>query len=113
MLKNLEKSKNNTEKIKIQVNLIKSGLSDSKNEIKEMSEDEEETKQPNETVDIVEKIFEFNNQNQEGKGLKTLTPDQMLSRLPVTLAQLKAGNNSEKATIVFFISFKKINQNNL
>ena len=28
--------------------------------------------------------------------LKTLTPDQMLSRLPITLAQLKAGNNSEK-----------------
>ena len=31
----------------------------------------------------------------EGKGLQILTPDQMLSRLPVTLAQLKAGNNSE------------------
>ena len=113
LLKNLEKSKNNTEKINIQVNLIKSGLSDSKNEIKEMSEDEEETEQPNETVDIVEKILEFNNQSQEGKGLKTLTPDQMLSRLPVTLAQIKAGNNSEKATIVFFRSFKRINQNNL
>ena len=34
--------------------------------------------------------------NQPGKGLKILTPDQMLSRLPITLAQLKAGNNSEK-----------------
>ena len=34
--------------------------------------------------------------NQQGKGLKILTPDQMLSRLPITLAQLKAGNNSEK-----------------
>ena len=31
----------------------------------------------------------------EGKGLQILTPDQMLSRLPITLAQLKAGNNSE------------------
>ena len=29
-------------------------------------------------------------------GLKILTPDQMLSRLPITLAQLKAGNNSQK-----------------
>ena len=29
-------------------------------------------------------------------GLKILTPNQMLSRLPITLAQLKAGNNSEK-----------------
>ena len=29
-------------------------------------------------------------------GLKILTPNQMLSRLPITLAQLKAGNNLEK-----------------
>ena len=34
--------------------------------------------------------------NQQGKGLKILTPSQMLSRLPISLAQLKAGNNSEK-----------------
>ena len=41
-------------------------------------------------------ILKFNKQNQKGTGLKTLTPNQMLSRLPFTLAQLKAGNNSEK-----------------
>ena len=29
-----------------------------------------------------------------GEGLKILTPDQMLSRLPITLAQLKAENSS-------------------
>ena len=29
------------------------------------------------------------------KGLQTLTPKQMLQRLPVVLAQVKAGNNSE------------------
>ena len=34
--------------------------------------------------------------NQPGQGLKILTPDQMLSRLPITLARLKAGNNSQK-----------------
>ena len=34
--------------------------------------------------------------NQQGQGLKILTPNQMLSRLPISLAQLKAGNNSEK-----------------
>ena len=34
--------------------------------------------------------------NQPGQGLKILTPDQMLSRLPITLAQLKVGNNSQK-----------------
>ena len=32
----------------------------------------------------------------EGKGLKILTPNQMLSTLPIALAQLKAGNNLEK-----------------
>ena len=35
-------------------------------------------------------------QNQEGQGLKILTPQQMLSRLLISLAQLEAGNNSEK-----------------
>ena len=34
--------------------------------------------------------------NQRGQGLKILTPNQMLTRLPISLAQLKAGNNSEK-----------------
>ena len=31
-----------------------------------------------------------------GKGLQILTPDQILNRLPITLAQLKVGNNSGK-----------------
>ena len=31
----------------------------------------------------------------EGKGLKILTPKQMLQGLPIALAQVKAGNNSE------------------
>ena len=30
------------------------------------------------------------------KGLKILTPKQMLQRLPIALAQVKAGNNSER-----------------
>ena len=46
------------------------------------------------------KIFiylgEIFNGKTEGSGLKILTPNQMLSRLPIALAQLKAGNNSEK-----------------
>ena len=61
-----------------------------------MSDDEKEIEKPNEIVDIVEKILELNNQNQQDQGLKILTPDQMISRLPISLAQLKAGNNSEK-----------------
>ena len=39
---------------------------------------------------IVELILEFNQLNQFKKGLKNLTPNRMLSRLPIFLAQLKA-----------------------
>ena len=34
-------------------------------------------------------------EEQEGEGLKILIPNQMLKRLPIALAQIKAGNNSE------------------
>ena len=61
-----------------------------------MGEEEKEIEKSNETIDGVEKVLEFNKQNQLGQGLKILTPDQMLSRLPITLAQLKAVNNSQK-----------------
>ena len=33
---------------------------------------------------------------QSAKGLKILTPQQMLTRLPIFLAQLQARNNSQK-----------------
>ena len=48
-------------------------------------------------INIVERILYFNQlEQQKGKGLKILTPNQMLSSLPITLTQLNAGNNSEK-----------------
>ena len=50
----------------------------------------------NDVLKIAAEILEFNKNIQSGKGLKMLTPNQMLSRLPIALAQLKAGNNSEK-----------------
>ena len=102
MLEKLKNSKNNPERNKFQVNLITGGLRDLKKEIRNMSEEEKEIENLNELIYIVGNILEFNRrqqqQQQEGKGqgLKTLTPNQMLSRLPVSLAQLKAGNNSEK-----------------
>ena len=40
-------------------------------------------------------IFHRLEKSQEGEGLKILTPNQMLKRLPIALAQVKAGNNSE------------------
>ena len=58
----------------------------------ELSKVEEDEK----IIHIVERILELNSKNQLGLGLKILTPDQMLNRLPITLAQLKAGNNSKK-----------------
>ena len=61
-----------------------------------MSEDEKKIEQITKILKIVEDILEFNEQNQSGKGLKILTSNQMLSRLPISLAQLKTGNNSEK-----------------
>ena len=45
------------------------------------------------------RIFQVSKESQEGKGvderLKILTPNQMLKRLPIALAQVKAGNTSE------------------
>ena len=64
-----------------------------------MSEDEKETEQPNEMINLNKTILEFNNQNQEGKGLKILTPDQMISELPISLYC--------NYYIVFFVLFKK------
>ena len=95
LVKKLYETKNKNKKDKL-VNIIKNGLSDLKDEIKEMSEDEIKTEKPGKILEIVEEITEFNEQNQSGIGLKILTPNQMFSRLPITLAQLKAGNNSEK-----------------
>ena len=65
--------------------------------IKRLSEDKKTIIEENEKIiNIVERILYFNQLEQQGSGLKILTPNQMLSRLPITLAQLKAGNNSEK-----------------
>ena len=41
-------------------------------------------------INIVERILYFNQLNQLGQGLKILTLNQMLSRLPISLAQLNA-----------------------
>ena len=42
-------------------------------------------------------IFQVSKESQEGKGLKILTPNQMLKRLAIVLALVKAGNNSESS----------------
>ena len=40
-------------------------------------------------------ILEAKRKSNEGKGLKISTSKQMLQRLPIALAQVKEGNNSE------------------
>ena len=79
------------------VDMFSSALKDFKKETKNMTEEEKEIEKPDEIVRVVKMILDFNEiDQQKGQGLKILTPNQMLSRLPISLAQLQAGNNSDK-----------------
>ena len=82
----------------LQVNLIKKVLARMKKKIENTRKDNafKICLQNEKIKDIVERILYLNQLNQTGKGLKILTPNQMFSRLPISLSQLKAGNNSEK-----------------
>ena len=85
-----EKNKNLVESINKKLNKMKKIIKNvPKDEVCKVKENEK-------IIDIVERILELNGEKQLGQGLKILTPNQMLSRLPITLAPLKAGNNSEK-----------------
>ena len=96
--------------IEVRVDSIKKVLSKLKRIIEYAPKDDAFKIEENEKiVDIVERILYFNQLNQSGQGLKILIPTQMISRLLISLAQLKSGNNSEKlknlnyTTIVFFL----------
>ena len=67
-----------------------------------------ENENPNKTVDIVVTTLDFNKQPKD-KEIKILTSKQMLQRLPVELAQLKAGNTStwKQTNNIFFVSRKR------
>ena len=78
---------------------IKNRWNNVRDKTKKMSEEEIKNEKPNQILEIINKIVDFDKEIQkekEGSGLKILTPNQMLSRLPISLAQLKVGNNSEK-----------------
>ena len=96
--------------IEVRVDSIKKVLSKLKTIIEYAPKDDAFKIEENEKiVDIVERILYFNQLNQSGQGLKILIPTQMISRLPISLAHLKSGNNPEKlknlnyTTIVFFL----------
>ena len=79
------------------VKSINETLTEMKNIIKNVPKDNpSKTEESKKMTDIVERVLVLNHEKQIGLGLKILTPNQMLSRLPITLTQLKAGNNSEK-----------------
>ena len=66
--------------------------------LKILSKEEIKSEKGNEILGTVNEILDFNKdiqKQQEGLGLKILTPNQMPSRLPISLAQLKAENNFE------------------
>ena len=60
------------------VNLFNSGLKDLREEIKKMSEKQIKNGKPDKIVNIVEKILKFSEQNQQGQGIKILTPTKCL-----------------------------------
>ena len=56
----------------------------------------------------------YESKQKEGTGLQILTPKQMLKRLPIALAQISAGDNSEillseirQIVYLFFVSIKR------
>ena len=62
--------------------------------------------------------YDEQTRNQKGQGLKESALEEMLTRLPISLAHLKSGNNSKKLKheirqlLYFLYRSKKINQNN-
>ena len=85
MLKRLRDASD--KKNKDMVESINKKLTTMKNMVKNVPKDKVSRVEENERItDIAERILELNSENQLGLGLKILTPNQMLSRLPITLA---------------------------
>ena len=92
-----ELSKTKYTETEVRVDLIKEVLNKMKKVIENVPKDDVLKIEENEKIiDIVERILELNNKTQSGQGLKIITPNQMLSRLPISLPYLKAENNSAK-----------------
>ena len=101
----LEMAEEDQEKFKIGFSQIKSGNPKQKSEmqlytiknVKNLYESRQEI------IDLFnnyskiksESVYRSKQNETKGKGLKVLTPKQMLQRLPIVLAQVKAGNNLE------------------
>ena len=85
------------EKNKDLVESVNKKLTKMKNIVKNVPKDIVSRVEDNEKIiNIVERNLELNSEKQSEKGLQILTPNQMFIRLPISLAQLNAGNNSGK-----------------
>ena len=74
----------NTKKHNTIANLFNSGLFDLRKDTGNTSKDDvNKIEEMNKIANIVELILEFNNNDDQQEGLKTLTTSQMLSRLPI------------------------------
>ena len=115
----LQKAQDNQQELKISINKLNNNYNPQKKEKKKkkmthynafnkgifpyidgfQAKKEEDTDEEMDTTIMPELESEESaaeRRNQQGQGMKILTPNQMLSRLPISLAQLKAGNNSKK-----------------
>ena len=93
--------KNNQEKFKSYLGEIKKGSKKHKSKVQKntLYNIEMLYKARNEAIKFYDDyslmMSEAKTKATKGTGLKILTPKQMLQRLPIALAQVKAGNNSE------------------
>ena len=92
------------------MSLIEAGLEKLKNDMENMTENEMGNKRLNLLANFIGEVLigdiitdmpplepeEDAAERQRRQGLKLLTPRQMITRLPILLAQLKAENNSQK-----------------
>ena len=97
--KDLVGVKKNQEKFKYYLGEIKKGAKKSKEQKNTIYNIEMLYKARNEATKFYDDyslmMSEAKAEASKGRGLKILTPKQMLQRLPIALAQVKAGNNSE------------------
>ena len=71
------------EKNKNMVELINQKLTKLKRIVRNLPENDNRVEENKKIIDIVEKILELNKEKHSGEWLKILTPNQMLSRLPI------------------------------
>ena len=84
----------------------------------EESANKEESTDQEESADLSDMIpLEGNEEVKEGKGLKILAPNTLITRLPILLAQIKPGNNLYKLKIemkqILYLLYYKITKKSI